>query len=139
MSNAIALVFIYVGLANAFLAQTVGTCTQGGADQLGGIALSLFLYVLAGGNLLRYGARMWTFYLLAPAALVLVYQGWFALRLSVGFLLFGTSACETLSGMEFDLDGNEALYSVLWLVATIGLGAFLVWQYLRTRRRLKVQ
>ena len=139
MSNAIAVVLIYIGLANAFLAVSVGTCTQGQASQLGGIALSLFLYFLAGGNLVRFGARMWTFYALVPAALLIVYQAGFALRLSFGFVLFGTSACETLSGMEFEMDGNEALYSFLWLVATIGLSAFLVWQYFRTRKHLKVQ
>lgn len=62
---------------------------------------------------------------------VLVWQTAFALNLAVRVWVFGSSACEVLSGSPYEHDSQETLYVALWLLVCLWLPivfAIRLWQ-----------
>lgn len=123
-----ALVLYYLATANAVLALTVGTCTQGEAGRLWGGMLSLLLYAL-GALLLRQTSKpAIALALLIPLSPILIWQANFAIKLTIGFWFLNRSACDALDGTFGQLmDGGEPIYTAIWLtVAAVSWAGVIV-------------
>ncbi len=122
-------VLIYLGALNGYLATHVETCTMGAADSLAGGIYTAALYGV-GLILLWFGKRpRWALLALLPISWLLGSQAIFAVRLTVGYLMDGTSACATMFGPPWESDGREPFFSALWLgmYAVLIAGFIAIW------------
>ncbi|MGF7007696.1 hypothetical protein [Aminobacter sp. BE322] len=127
----VAVVLIWLGASNAFLAMTVETCTGGSADSLMGGIYTLVLYAV-GLILLFYRRPGRLVYLsLVPPLLVAAWHTKYAVLFGVGYWLFDMSACSVMP-VGFPnpgMDGREPFMTVLWgglsLLIWIGVAACL--------------
>lgn len=119
------------------LARVAGSCTQGDADRLFGVVLSIALYGIALlGVWLSPRAR--TIVLLSlPVLPVIVWQLGFSLRLSFEIVAQGHSACSVLEGAVpgYPSSGSELFFALAWPLMSLGvlLGIFIVLRAKRTR------
>ncbi|HEY0325338.1 MAG TPA: hypothetical protein VGC46_05095 [Allosphingosinicella sp.] len=113
---------VALGGINAALALTVETCTQGSADSLAAVVITLPLY-LVGFALLTLRPSRSLLVALAPIAFVAAWHSWFALRLGIGHWSSGLSACEAMFGLSagagWEADGREPWFIAGWSAASI--------------------
>lgn len=136
------LAFISVGLfylaaGNTILARVAGTCTQGDADRLFGVVVSITLYGLALlGLWLSAQARALTLFLL-PLVPVVIWQAWFSARLAFEVFALERSACSVLEGAVpgYPMSGSEAFFAITWPMMSFGLLVGLSALLLRLSRR----
>lgn len=122
------LAFISVGLfylaaGNTILARVAGTCTQGDADRLFGVVVSIALYGFALlGLWLSAQARAVVSFLL-PLVPIVIWQAWFSARLSFEVFVLERSACSVLQGAipEYPMSGSEAFFAITWPMMSFGL------------------
>jgi hypothetical protein len=114
------IILLTLGAVSAALAMTVDTCTMGGADSLHGGWLTLCLYLAGAAALNAAPPRRTAFIVLLPAALIAVWQSWFAVSFAYGFWFRDMSACFAMRGGfrpqdagEW-MDGGEPLLTALW-------------------------
>ncbi len=113
---------VWLAASNAALALSAGTCTQGDASQLAGGFISAPLYALGFAMVwfarLARRALLW----LAPAVPVIAWHSYVASRLDAVAIGGFSSACGVLRGAIYNdlVDGDEALYAVLWSGMSIG-------------------
>lgn len=132
----LSIAFFYLAAGNTVLSRFAGTCTQGDADRLFGVVLSMALYGMALFGLWQSGrARAISLFLL-PIIPVLVWQTWFSLRLSVEIAALGRSACSVLEGAvpAYPFSGSELFFAIAWPLMSfcVLLGVFVL---LRAKHR----
>ncbi len=110
----------YLGLLNTILARVVGTCTQGDADRLWGVLISIPLFLLAVIALSQTRYPRGTAIVCVPAFLLMLWQAAFAAKLSFEILVHNSSACEVLEGMPYENSGDEIAFAVLWPLVGFG-------------------
>jgi len=114
------LILFYLGAFNGVFAENGGTCTQGGADHLLGIVISIVLYVPAFALLAKGRSSRDTFVVMALGLLAIAWQIWFAIRLAAGVFLWKLSACAVIEGdAGWEFDGREVLFAILWLAMSL--------------------
>jgi hypothetical protein len=111
---------LYVGVLNTFLARFAGTCTQGDADRLWGILISVPFLLLAVFCLSRTKHVGGTMIASLPALLLMLWQGVFAAELLLGVFVDNSSACEILEDMPYEYSGSEVPLAILWAVVIFG-------------------
>ena len=121
------------------IARVAGTCTQGDADRLYGVVLSLALYGIALlGLWLTLRARSIVLFCL-PIFPIIFWQVWFSSRLSFEILVRGHSACTVLEGPlpTYPNSGSELFFAVSWPLMSfsvlLGLLAVLRSKYIRAQ------
>ena len=118
----LSIVFFYLGAGNTILARVAGTCTQGDADRLYGVVLSIALYGIALlGLWLSRSARPIVLFSL-PVLPILIWQLWFSFRLSFEILAQGRSACSVLEGAvpPYPDSGSELFFAMSWPLMSLG-------------------
>jgi hypothetical protein len=114
----LAIALLYLGIANAALSMSATSCTDGAADALSGIVLSIALEVPAFIVVAIFRLQRDTLVILALALLGALWEAWFALRLAYAATTGGT-ACAVIEGNSGWLpDGREGSFATLWLVGT---------------------
>lgn len=119
----LSVVFFYLAAVNTVLARVVGTCTQGDADRLFGIVLSIVLYGIALlGLWLSRNPRVILLFSL-PILPVIAWQTWFSSRLSFEILALDRSACSVLEGPvpPYPSSGSELFFAITWPLMSFGL------------------
>lgn len=127
----------YLAAGNTVLARVAGTCTQGDADRLFGVVVSMALYGFAlFGLWLSAQARALILFLL-PLAPVVIWQAWFSARLAFEVFAFERSACSVLEGAipDYPMSGSEAFFAIAWPTMSFGLLVGLSAILLRPSRR----
>lgn len=125
----------YLGLLNTFLARFAGTCTQGDADRLWGILISVPFFLLAVFCLARTKHPGGAMIVCLPGLILLLWQGAFAVELSIGVLVHDFSACQVLQHMPQEYSGHEVTFAVLWPAVILGtLGAIAIVYFVRRSR-----
>lgn len=121
----------YAGSFNAVFARSVGTCTQGSADELFiGPYYSIVLYAIALIAMKLSRQERSVLIGIAPVILVVLWQMLFALQMSYQLLWVGISACELKISLPYRLDGRETAIAISWLAMalTVLLGLWIVWR-----------
>lgn len=108
------------GLLALSLART-GTCTMGDAGQLGSIVLAMPFYAVTTFCTIFSKSHRAITTICVAVLPVLLWQTAFALNLMVRIWVFGSSACEVLTGLPYEHDGNETFYVALWLLVSLSL------------------
>lgn len=119
----ISIAFFYLAAGNTVLARVAGTCTQGDADRLYGVVLSLLLYGIALlGLWLSSRIRSIVLFCL-PIFPVIFWQVWFSLQLSFEILVKGHSACTVLEGPlpVYPNSGSEFFFALSWPLMSISV------------------
>ena len=117
----IGILFLTLGAANAALAMSVETCTQGDAASLYAGFLTLFLYLLGAAALAVRPPPRATLAALLPAAGLAAWHSVFAVRFAWGYFAQDMSACFAMQGGFSPedagewMDGGETLLAWLWL------------------------
>lgn len=111
---------LYVGVLNTILARFAGTCTQGDADRLWGILISVHFFFLAVFCLSRTKHLGVTMIASLPALLLMLWQSVFAAELLLGVFVHHSSACEVLEGVPYEYSGSEVPLAILWAVVIFG-------------------
>ena len=94
---------------------------MGDAGQLVSIALAIPFYAATTiCTILSKSHRAITIICVAVLP-VLLWQTAFALNLAVRVWVFGSSACEVLTGSPYEHDGQETFYVALWLLVSFWL------------------
>jgi hypothetical protein len=113
----------------AYLATSLGTCTQGSADGLlqGGVESGIG-YAAAIFLLVTRPPRDFQWLFLIPAIIAMGYEAYLAIDFSAAHYLHGLSACAWKEGIpEFEKDGREPLITAVWLgVPILGFGGLAV-------------
>ncbi len=109
----------YLGALNTHLARFVGTCTQGGADNLAGIVLTAILYIVAIMTMIASRRERRVLLAIIPVIPVLAWQTVFSVRLAYGLLWKGLSACQVLIGGAYPMDGKEFFFGIAWITVTL--------------------
>lgn len=112
----ISIVFFYLAAGNTMIARFTGTCTQGDADRLCGVVISLAFYCIALlGLWLSSRTRSIVLFCL-PIFPIIVWQVWFSSRLSFEILVQGNSACTVLNGPlpVYPNSGSELFFALSW-------------------------
>jgi hypothetical protein len=135
----IAIVAFYLGLLNTILARFAGTCTQGDADRLWGVAISIPLFLVAVIALSRTSYVRATVSVCIPAFLLMLWQAVFAAELSFKVLVLNSSACEVLDGLPQIHDGDEFAFAFLWPIAIFGTLMAMVSVYFLRRTQAPVR
>lgn len=120
ISAIITVLALYLGLLNSFLARFAGTCTQGDADRLYGIVVSVPFFVLALLCLSRTNHPKGTMIVCLPALPLMLWQAWFAVEISFGVLAHKLSACQVIEGVPYEYSGGEIKFAILWPVVILG-------------------
>jgi hypothetical protein len=121
VSIAIGFGLLYLAALNTALALASGTCTGGNADSLFGGIYSLLLNSF-GLTLLYFGKPKLSFFaIVIPLLPIFWWQLSFTFRLTSGYLVYGMSACEAKTGLEYNLDGHEVFFVWLWVIVDIAL------------------
>lgn len=123
----------YVGVLNTILARFAGTCTQGDADRLWGILISVPFFLIALFCMSRTKHLGVTMIASLPALLLMLWQGVFAAELSLGVFVYNSSACEVLESVPYGYSGSEVPLAVLWPVVIFGSFAATATVYLVRR------
>jgi len=131
-----AVLLLYFGAANAWLSRYAGTCTQGSADQLGGLGLVLICYSFALALLWRARPGIVPMLLLGALTPVLIWHAWEGARFAWGVIVWGETACSMLVGSGYGQDGREMTFVVLWLLAAWAVPCLILWRILFNLRRL---
>lgn len=137
----LSIVFFYLAAGNTVIARVAGTCTQGDADRLYGIVLSLALYGVAIlGLWLSLKTRSIALFCL-PIFPIIFWQVWFSSRLSFEILILNHSACTVLEGPlpAYPNSGSEIIFALLWPLVSfsvlLGILAILQVKYIRAQGR----
>ncbi len=112
----LSIAFFYLAAGNTVIARVAGTCTQGDADRLFGVVLSLALYGIALlGLWLSSRTRSIVLFCL-PISPIILWQVWFSSRLSFEILVRGHSACTVLEGPlpVYPGSGSELFFALSW-------------------------
>ncbi len=123
----------YLGALNTLLARVAGTCTQGEADRLWGMVISIPFYTVAVLGLFKTKYLKTTTIACGPVFLFALWQAAFAVRLALDILLYDASACEVLEGMPYSKSGDEIVFAVLWPLVTFGTLIALMLVYILRR------
>jgi hypothetical protein len=122
--------FFYLGAGNTILARFAGTCTQGDADRLYGVVLSITLYGIALLGLWLSSNTRTIVLVSLPVLPIIIWQLWFSFRLSFEILAQGRSACSVLEGAAppYPNSGSELFFAMSWPLMSLGvlLGIFFV-------------
>ena len=116
-------VLFYLAAGNTILARVAGTCTQGDADRLFGVVVSIGLYAIALLGLMKTShLRSWGKMLL-PLTPVVIWQTWFSIRLSYEITLLEHSACTVLHGAipPYPMSGSESFFAISWPTMSLGV------------------
>lgn len=130
----ISVLAFYLGALTALLARVVGTCTQGEADRLWGVVISIPFYLIAVIGLSQTRYLKAATIACGPVFLFLLWQAAFAIRLSFDILVYSFSACEVLEGTPCEDSGDEITFAVLWPIVALGTVAALTLVYSLRRR-----
>ena len=117
-----AIVLLYLGGANSFIARYAGTCMMGSADEQFGIWLSIILYGLALFCVFRSTPSRAGLIALAPLLAPLWMQVDFAARFGFAYFVRGISICSFLGQwmpIEYDHDGREFQIWLLWTITSV--------------------
>ncbi|MHA7970806.1 hypothetical protein [Rhizobium sp. CAU 1783] len=125
--NVIAVLTMYSAALNTLLAGLSGTCTGGAAHELWGVVLSIVLYLISLVSLFLSRNFRLAFLLCGPALPVLLWQTFFAVKLSFSIFAFGATACDVRMGPpSWPASGDELSFAILWPFMAFGLIAGLV-------------
>ncbi|MFZ5677666.1 MAG: hypothetical protein ACOZAM_32290 [Pseudomonadota bacterium] len=121
---------LYLAAINGILAFTLGTCTQGSADDLLGGGLSLALYLVSIICFIFARQMHFGFLAIVPPLPFIAWQVQFTFRLSYGNLVMGKSACEVIHDLPYEMDGRENLFIGLWAATCLAaVGAVVMAMY----------
>lgn len=123
----------YLGALNTLLARVAGTCTQGEADRLWGVMISIPFYIVAVLGLFKTKYLKTTTIACSPVFLFALWQAAFAFRLALDILLYDASACEVLEGIPYPKSGDEIVFAILWPLVTFGTLIALMLVYILRR------
>lgn len=124
-------VFLYLAAFNSVLAFTLGTCTQGSADELLGGVISLALYLVSAVCLLFARQTRLAFLAILPPLPFIAWQIHFTFRLAYGHLVIGQSACEVIHDLPYELDGREYFFIGLWTATCLAAVCAIVMAWYR--------
>ncbi len=113
----------YTGAGVTWLSRVAGTCTQGDADRLFGVALSIAIYSVALITMPVSGRVRTISLFISPLAPVFLWQVWFSSRLAFEIVVLDRSACSVLEGAipGYPMSGNEANFALLWPLMSFGV------------------
>jgi len=123
----------YLGALNTLLARVAGTCTQGEADRLWGVVISIPFYLVAVLGLFQTKYLRAATIACSPVFLFTLWQAAFAVRLLFDILVYDASACEVLEGMPYPNSGAEIAFAVLWPLVGFGTLVALTLVYILRR------
>lgn len=129
----LSVILFYLAAGNTVLARVAGTCTQGDADRLFGVVISIALYGLAILGLWVSGHTRRSAPILLPLVPVVVWQTWFSARLAFGIFALNQSACSVLEGPPpaYPMSGSETFFAITWPIMSLGVLLGLSALYLR--------
>lgn len=134
----LSIAFFYLAAGNTMIARVAGTCTQGDADRLYGVVLSLALYSIALISLWLSSRTRSIVLFCLPIFPIIFWQVWFSSRLSYEILVQGHSACTVLEGPLpiYPNSGSELFLALSWpivsFIVLLGMLVVLRCKYIRT-------
>lgn len=132
--SGVAVALVLFGVMNAWLSRFAGTCTQGSADQLAGLALVLLSYSLSLALLWRAVAGRLVLISLGLMLPVLTWHAAEGIRFAWGVWVRGQSACSLLVGPGHGIDGRESGFAALWVLAAVVVPVLGGWRLWRNHR-----
>ena len=128
-------VLLTLAAINGYLATVMETCTQGGADSLLAIFLSLPLYALGFAAIIVWPLARWAWIFLLPAFIGMAYHLVWTLRFAFYYLAERRAVCDLITGDwdgRFGFDGREPLYLAAWTFLSVMIVAGTIWAARRT-------
>jgi len=112
----LSIAFFYLAAGNTVIARVAGTCTQGDADRLYGVVVSLAFYCTALLGLKLSSRTRSIVWFCLPIFPIIFWQVWFSSRLSFEILVQGHSACTVLEGPlpVYPNSGSELFFALAW-------------------------